>query len=56
MDEIPRISRATGQGIIAEIGLDMTRFPTPGHLLSWAKLSPHRPVRGQEPRRQDRQG
>jgi len=30
MDEIPRISRATAQGIIAEIGLDMTRFPTPG--------------------------
>ncbi|HEV8278989.1 MAG TPA: transposase [Streptosporangiaceae bacterium] len=40
MDEIPGISRATAQGIIAEIGLDMTRFPTPGHLVSWAKLSP----------------
>jgi transposase len=26
--------------IIAEIGLDMTRFPTAGHLVSWAKLSP----------------
>ena len=40
LDEIPGISRATAQGIIAEIGLDMTRFPTPGHLVSWAKLSP----------------
>jgi transposase len=40
LDEIPGISRATGQGIIAEIGLDMSKFPTPGHLVSWAKLSP----------------
>jgi transposase len=40
LDEIPGISRPTAQGIIAEIGLDMSRFPTPGHLVSWAKLSP----------------
>jgi transposase len=40
LDEIPGISRASAQAIIAEIGLDMTRFPTPGHLASWAKLSP----------------
>jgi transposase len=40
LDEIPGISRLTAQGIIAEIGLDMSRFPTPGHLVSWAKLSP----------------
>jgi transposase len=40
LDEIPGISRATAQAIIAEIGLDMTRFPTPGHLVSWARLSP----------------
>jgi transposase len=26
--------------IIAEIGLDMSRFPTVGHLLSWAGLCP----------------
>ena len=26
--------------IIAETGLDMTRFPTPGHLVSWAGLCP----------------
>ncbi|MDF9716449.1 transposase [Nocardioides sp. ChNu-99] len=26
--------------IIAEIGVDMTRFPTAGHLCSWAKFAP----------------
>jgi transposase len=38
--EIPGISAQAAQVIIAEIGLDMTRFPTAGHLVSWAKLSP----------------
>src|SRR5207344_2727321 len=28
------------QAIVAEIGVDMGRFPTAGHLVSWAKLSP----------------
>jgi len=40
LDEIPGIARHTAQVIIAEIGLDMTRFPTAGHLVSRAKLSP----------------
>jgi transposase len=40
LDEIPGISRTVAQTIIAEIGLDMSRFPTPGHLVSWAKLTP----------------
>jgi transposase len=26
--------------LIAELGLDMGQFPTPGHLVSWARLSP----------------
>lgn len=30
--------------IIAEIGLDMTRFPTAGHLCSWAKFAPMAPT------------
>ena len=39
LDEIPGI-RHTAQVILAETGLDMSRFPTAGHLVSWAKLSP----------------
>jgi transposase len=38
--EIPGISAHAAQVIIAEIGLDMSRFPTAGHLVSWARLSP----------------
>jgi transposase len=40
LDEIPGVGRETAAVIIAEIGFDMTVFPTPGHLASWAKLTP----------------
>ena len=40
LDEITGIGPDGAQAIIAEIGLDMSRFPTAGHLVSWAKLSP----------------
>jgi transposase len=40
LDEITGIGPDGAQAIIAEIGLDMNRFPTAGHLVSWAKLSP----------------
>jgi len=40
LDEIPGIGPVAAAVIIAEIGLDMTRFPTAGHLCSWAKFSP----------------
>jgi len=40
LEEVPGISRHAAQVIIAEIGLDMTRFPTAAHLVSWAKLCP----------------
>jgi transposase len=40
LDEIPGIGPKAAQVIIAEIGLDMSRFPTAAHLVSWAKLCP----------------
>ncbi len=40
LDEIPGISAHGAQIILAEIGLDMTRFATAGHLVSWARLCP----------------
>jgi transposase len=40
LDEIPGMGPVAAAIIIAEVGLDMTRFPTAGHLCSWAKFSP----------------
>ncbi|MFF1600264.1 IS110 family transposase [Streptomyces mirabilis] len=40
LSEIPGISPIAAHVIIAEIGLDMTRFPTAAHLASWAKFAP----------------
>jgi transposase len=37
---IPGVSDLSARTIIAEIGNDMTRFPTDGHLISWAGLCP----------------
>jgi len=38
--EIPGVGPVSAQLIVAEIGVDMTRFPTAAHLVSWAKLCP----------------
>jgi transposase len=40
LTEVPGISELIAIGLIAEIGLDMTRFPTAGHLVSWAGMAP----------------
>ena len=40
LDEIPGIGPDSAAVIIAEIGLDMSRFPTPAHLASWARFAP----------------
>jgi transposase len=40
LDEIPGVGRTAAQVIIAEVGLDMSRFPTSGHLASWARFAP----------------
>lgn len=36
----PGISQTTSEVVISEIGIDMSRFPTEGHLLSWAGMCP----------------
>jgi transposase len=38
--EIPGVSEDLARSIIAETGLDMARFPTAAHLVSWAGLCP----------------
>jgi transposase len=40
LDEITGIGQTSAETIIAEIGTDMSRFPTAAHLCSWAGLSP----------------
>ncbi|MGC5019387.1 transposase [Micromonospora sp. DT47] len=57
LDEITGIGIRAAQEIIAEIGGDMTVFPTAAHLASWAKFAPidARSAR-QEERQLHRQG
>ena len=40
LTEIPGLGQIGAQAILAEVGPDMTRFPTAAHLVSWAKLCP----------------
>src|SRR5437762_3147054 len=40
LDTLPGVGRRTAEDLLAEIGTDMTRFPTAGHLASWAGMCP----------------
>lgn len=40
LDTIPAVGKRAAEVIIAEIGVDMTRFPTSAHLASWAGMCP----------------
>ena len=40
LDAIPGVDQRAAQNILAEIGTDMSRFPTAQHLASWAGLCP----------------
>ena len=40
LDDIPGVGPVAAAIILAEVGIDMSRFPTAGHLCSWAKFSP----------------
>lgn len=37
---IPGVGKRVAEVVVAEIGVDMSRFPTAGHLASWAGLCP----------------
>jgi transposase len=43
---IPGVGKRAAETIVAEIGVDMSRFPTPGHLASWAGMCPGNNVTG----------
>jgi len=40
LDAIPGVGRRTAEVLLAEIGTDMSRFPTASHLASWAGMAP----------------
>lgn len=40
LDTIPGVARETAEIIVAEIGTDMSRFPSADHLASWAGVAP----------------
>jgi transposase len=40
LDEITGVGVVAAQELIAEIGVDMDRFPSAAHLVSWAKFAP----------------
>jgi transposase len=40
LDQIPGVNRRIAEIIIAEIGVDMQRFPSAGHLAAWAGMCP----------------
>jgi len=40
LETIPGVGRRTAEVLLAEIGTDMGRFPTPAHLASWAGMCP----------------
>lgn len=40
LDTIPGVGERVAETIVAEIGVDMSRFPTAGHLASWAGMCP----------------
>jgi transposase len=45
-DGIPGIGRRVAEQLVAELGVDMSQFPSAAHAASWAKLSPGQNVSG----------
>ena len=46
LDTITGVGKRTAEVIVAEIGADMSRFPTAAHLASWARLCPGNNITG----------
>lgn len=46
LDTIPGVAKRAAEAILAEIGVDMSRFPTAGHLASWAGMAPGNNITG----------
>lgn len=40
VDSIPGVGRTAAEVLVSEIGTDMSRFPTAGHLAAWAGVAP----------------
>ena len=40
LDTIPGVARRTAEALVAEVGTDLSRFPSAAHLASWAGLCP----------------
>lgn len=40
LDEVPGVGKQSAQVIVAEVGTDMSKFPSASHLVSWAGLCP----------------
>jgi transposase len=40
LDAVPGVGQVAARLLLAELGTDMTRFPTAGQLVSWAKFAP----------------
>jgi len=49
LDSVPEIGRETAELLVAEVGTDMSRFPSAAHLAAWVGLAPggQQPERGQ---------
>jgi len=46
LDTIPGVAKRAAEVILAEIGVDMSMFPTAGHLASWAGVAPGNNITG----------